>query len=78
MKETSLSIPEIGLIAGTRMALGAGLGLLLADKLSSDQRRGAGWALFAVGVLSTFPLVMDVIGKTPLHKHKAHREVKED
>ncbi len=33
MKERTLTIPEIMLIAGTRMALGVGIGLLLADKL---------------------------------------------
>ncbi len=64
MKERMLTIPEIMLIAGTRIALGAGMGLLLADKMNKDHRRGAGWALLAVGVLSTFPLVMNVLGKS--------------
>jgi hypothetical protein len=64
MRERTLTIPEIMLIAGTRIALGAGMGLLLADKLNKDHRRGAGWALLAVGVLSTFPLVMNVLGKS--------------
>ncbi len=64
MKERMLTIPEIMLIAGTRVALGAGIGLLLADKLNKDHRRGAGWALLAVGGLSTFPLVMNVLGKS--------------
>ena len=63
MKERSLTIPEIGMIAGTRVALGAGIGLLLADKLSKDQRQGAGWALFGIGVLTTIPIVLGVIGK---------------
>ncbi len=64
MKERTLTIPEIMLIAGTRVALGAGFGLLVADKLNEDQRRGAGWALLAVGVLSTIPLVMNVLSKS--------------
>jgi hypothetical protein len=63
MKERTLTIPEIMLIAGTRLALGAGIGLLVADKLNKDHRRGAGWALLAVGVLTTFPLVMNVLGR---------------
>jgi hypothetical protein len=33
MREASITLPELGLIAGTRAALGAGLGLLLADRL---------------------------------------------
>jgi hypothetical protein len=63
MRERSVTIPEIMLIAGTRVALGAGLGLLLADKLSHDARRGAGWALLAVGALSSVPIVMNILGK---------------
>ena len=63
MKERSLTLPEIMLIGGTRAALGAGIALLLARKLNGDQRRGAGWALLAVGALSSIPLVMNVLGK---------------
>jgi hypothetical protein len=54
------------LIAGTRVALGAGVGLLLADKFSKDRRKGAGWALLAVGALTTIPIVMNVLEKPPI------------
>ena len=63
MKERALTIPEIMLIGGTRVALGVGAGLLLADKLSRDARKGAGWALLAIGALTTVPIVMNVIAK---------------
>ena len=63
MKERTLTIPDIMLIAGTRIVLGVGIGLLLADKLNEGNRKGAGWALMAVGVLTTIPLVMNVLGK---------------
>lgn len=66
MRERGLTIPEIMLVAGTRVALGAGLGLLMADKLSRDARKGAGCALLAVGVLSSIPLVMGVLSKPQL------------
>jgi hypothetical protein len=56
-----VTLPELGLIAGTRAALGAGLGLLLADRLNPDQRRAVGWTLLAVGVLTTVPLAAEVI-----------------
>ena len=66
MRERVLTIPEIALIAGTRVALGAGLGLLLADKLSENTRKGAAWSLLIVGALTTVPLVIDVVTKAQL------------
>jgi len=62
MKETRISIPELVLVAGTRAALGAGLGLLLADQLNPDERRAVGWTLFLVGALTTIPLASEVFG----------------
>ena len=61
--DSEITLPELALVAGTRAMLGAGLGLLLADKLSKRQRRGPGWALFAVGAFSTIPLAARVLGK---------------
>jgi len=63
MKEVTLPFPELALIAGTRAALGFGLGLLLADRLTPEQRQAAGLALVAVGVLTTIPLAADVLGR---------------
>ena len=63
MRERSLSVRQIELIAGTRVALGVGLGLLLAGKLTDQQRRRAGWALFLAGVGVTPPLIASVFGK---------------
>jgi hypothetical protein len=71
MSERGFTIPEIILIAGTRVALGAGLGLLIAEKLSTDVRKGAGWALLAVGALSTIPLVVAVVSKSHLAEKRA-------
>jgi hypothetical protein len=45
------------LFAGTRVALGVGLGLLISNRLNEDQRKAAGWALLGVGVVTTIPLV---------------------
>jgi hypothetical protein len=72
MKERGLTIPEIGLIAGTRVAFGAGLGLLLSGMLSADARKGAGWALLAIGALSTVPIIINVLGKPPLEEKTSH------
>jgi len=63
MLERKLNLAEIFLIAGTRVVLGAGIGLLLSNKLSKDQRKAAGLALTLVGGLSTVPLALNVLGK---------------
>ena len=63
MEEHPLTIPEIMLIGGTRVALGAGLALLLAGRLGPEQRRAVGWTLFLVGAVSTVPLALNVLGK---------------
>jgi uncharacterized membrane protein len=62
MRETRITLPELILVAGTRAALGAGLGLLLADRLSANERRAVGWTLFLVGALTTVPLAFEVFG----------------
>jgi hypothetical protein len=54
-------MPELALIAGTRGALGAGIALLLADRLTSEQRKTAGTVLALVGVISTVPLLLEVL-----------------
>jgi hypothetical protein len=63
MKERGLTFPEIGLIAGTRVALGIGTGLLLSNRFNKDQRNAAGWALVGVGILTTIPIALGVLGK---------------
>ncbi len=71
MWERGFTVPEIILIAVTRIALGAGLGLLIAGKLSSDVRKGAGWALLAFGAVTTIPLVVGVVRKPHLAEKRA-------
>ncbi len=56
MKRTSLTFPELALIAGTRVMLGGGLALLLADRLDKERRTTVGAALFLAGAVTTIPL----------------------
>ena len=63
MKKVELSLPEVGLIGGTRVLLGAGIALLLADRLGRHRRRAIGWTLFLAGAVSTLPLAMNVLSK---------------
>ena len=60
MKKTELALTELGLIAGTRAILGAGAGLLLADKLTNESRKAVGWTLLLIGLVSTIPLAADI------------------
>jgi hypothetical protein len=64
MTDKNVTLPQLMLIAGTRVALGAGIGLLVADKLNPQARKGAGSALFAVGALTTVPLVMGIMSRS--------------
>ncbi len=56
MKPISVDLPLLGLIAGTRGMLGAGIGLLVADRLTPERRRAVGWTLMIAGLLTTVPL----------------------
>ena len=63
MITTELRLPELGLLAGTRGLLGAGIGLLIAPRLSDARRRDIGWTLVAIGVLTTLPLALMVFDR---------------
>ena len=63
MRETQITLPELALVAGTRGVLGAGIGLLLSNRLTHEQRQAAGWALVAVGALTTIPLAFEIFGR---------------
>jgi hypothetical protein len=63
MTETKLTIADILLIAGTRVVLGAGIGLLVSTRLNNDQRKAAGLSLALIGGLTTIPIALGVIGK---------------
>jgi hypothetical protein len=61
MKTYPVTLLEIGLLTGTRATAGAGLALVIANKLSEEQRKAAGWALFGVGCALYFALVANVL-----------------
>jgi hypothetical protein len=62
MKVAQVTVPELAMLAGTRVALGAGLALLHADCFSEEQRKTVGWLLFGIGALSTIPLALEIFG----------------
>lgn len=61
MQERQITVPELAIIGATRGMLGAGLGLLLSERLGRDRRMGVGWTLLAIGVLSTIPIAWHVL-----------------
>jgi hypothetical protein len=64
MKQHEVTVPQIGLIAGTRAMLGAGVALLICQKLTDEQRRAIGWTLVTIGVLTTIPLALELFSDT--------------
>jgi hypothetical protein len=67
MKEQTLQsrvgFPELATIAGTRFLAGVGLGLLLSAGLNQTKRQTVGWSLLGIGLVSTIPLAVDVLGR---------------
>jgi hypothetical protein len=64
MKQLKVSVPELAFIAATRGILGAGIGLLLAERLRKGRRHALGWTLAAVGALSTIPAAAAIRRRT--------------
>jgi hypothetical protein len=78
MVQRPITVPELGLVAGTRALLGAGVALLVADKLAPQSRRAVGWTLVGVGIVSTFPLLAQFLSRPPAgtnHKKPAEKPV---
>ena len=61
MRQVSVPLHELAFIAATRGLAGAGLGLLLADKLDPPARRALGWTLLGIGAATTVPLAVSVL-----------------
>jgi len=68
MVERNVTLPEMILWTGTRVALGAGIGMLISRRLSKDAMKAAGVALTAVGIFTTIPLAISILGKKNLSR----------
>ncbi len=58
MKRFNLPAPAFFFIVATRALLGAGIGLLVADKFGRRQRHKLGAALVCLGALTTIPALL--------------------
>jgi hypothetical protein len=66
MIERNITLPEMILWTGTRVALGAGIGMLISRRLGKDAMKAAGLALIVVGGFTTIPLALSIMGKKNL------------
>jgi hypothetical protein len=62
MMERNVTLPEMILWTGTRIALGAGIGMLVSRGLSKDAMKAAGLALTVLGGFTTIPLAIAIVG----------------
>ena len=61
MSKLVLRPRELGFVVATRAALGAGVGLLLAGRLSDSRRRAIGLTLVSIGAATTIPAAWAVL-----------------
>jgi hypothetical protein len=61
MKKVVLSLPTFGFVVATRAMLGAGLGLLLSDRVPANRRRDIAWTLICIGAVTTVPALRAVL-----------------
>ena len=55
MRALTLPLPVFGFVISTRAALGVGIGLLMAGRLSAERRRKVGLTLVGIGAATTIP-----------------------
>jgi hypothetical protein len=58
-----VSKPQLFAVAITRVALGFGLGLLLAERIPASRRKRVGIGLLTVGIASTVPIASNVFSE---------------
>jgi len=66
MIERNITLPEMILWTGTRVPLGAGMGILIARRLSKGAMKAARLVLTVVGGFTTIPLAISIMGKKNL------------
>jgi hypothetical protein len=64
MRQVVINLPTFAFIVSTRAVLGAGIGLLLSERLPIRRRRAIGAALVAVGAATTVPIVRSLIANS--------------
>jgi hypothetical protein len=60
MIDRKITLPDMILFAGTRVALGVGIGMLVSKSLTNDTRKATGVGAHC-GAFTTIPLIMALI-----------------
>jgi len=64
MKTLVMNLPTFGFAVATRAMIGAGIGMLVGERLPAERRRAVALALIAVGALSTAPALIAILRET--------------
>ena len=79
MRRVILNLPTFAFVVGTRVALAAGIGLLVSERLSVPRRRRVGAALVAIGAATTIPAAISVLRSVRRSRRAAlHSPVRRD
>lgn len=63
MRNFDVSIPEVFFVAMTRAIAGVGVGMLVADCVRPQARKGIAWTLIGIGALTTLPIAATAISR---------------
>ena len=64
MKKLVLNVPTFGFVVATRAMIGAGIGILVGERLPADRRRTVALTLIGIGALSTAPALRAIFRQT--------------
>jgi len=64
MKKLVLNVPTFGFVVATRAMIGAGIGILVGERLPADRRRAVALTLIGIGALSTGPALRAIFRQT--------------
>jgi cation transport regulator len=68
MRNLNVSIPEVAFVAATRGVGGIGIGLLASSLLEDGHRKKVGFALLAIGILTTIPIALTARRRMPRYR----------
>jgi hypothetical protein len=66
------------MVAVTRVLLGAGIGVLIANRFARDHRRLVGWLMLGAGALSTIPLAVPVWRQSKLTNGHSRKPMEQE